>query len=160
MTLWFFETRAPFIMNLVALGMGLLVPLIAWSIYLVRQKKAYKQHKTLQLIISGILLTVVVLFEVCVRIYGWEEEAKPSPYYETILYPVLYGHLFFAISAALIWSISIFKALSWDKKKHLSKTLLPGASSGAHKKMGWTASFFMTMTSITGWFFYYLAFVA
>jgi putative membrane protein len=36
----------------------------------------------------------------------------------------------------------------------------PGVHSTSHKFWGWLAAISMSMTAITGWIFYYLAFVA
>ena len=142
-------------MDLVATAMVAIVPLLTTSLCLVRIKKKYQAHKQIQLGMAGTLLVTVICFELYVRIYGWQDQARPSPYFETILFPVLYIHLFFAIGAVGLWCMTIAGAL-----KGFKKSVSPSVYSNRHKRLGWASALFMYMTSVTGWLFYYLGFVA
>lgn len=147
--------RGTFMMDLVATAMVAIIPLLTLSLWMVRSKKRYKNHKQIQLGMAMVLLVTVIGFELHVRIYGWQDQAKPSPYFDTILFPLLYIHLFFAIGAVLLWAITIYGAL-----KGFKHSVAPGVYSHRHKQLGRSAALFMYMTSITGWIFYYLGFVA
>ena len=104
-------SRSSLVLDVMALTTLAVVPLLAWSIYLVKYEKNYALHRKIQLTLAGLVLAAVVLFELEVRIYGWRQFAEPSPFYDTILFPVLYVHLFFAISTPLLWIYAIVGAL-------------------------------------------------
>ncbi len=148
-------SRASFMMDVVAAGMVAVVPLLAWSLYLVKARRAYASHGRLQMALGLGLLVVVVLFELEVRINGWREQAKPSPYYGTVLFPVLYVHLVFAVSATLSWAYTLVAA--W---RGFGRAMAPGAHSKVHRRVAPFAAGAMFFTAVTGWLFYYLAFVA
>ncbi len=101
------------------------------------------------------MLGVVVLFELEVRIYGWRQFAEPSPFYDTILFPVLYVHLFFAISTPLLWIYTIVGAV-----RRFAKPPRPNDYSPRHRRVARLAAIAMLCTAFTSWTFYYLAFVA
>jgi cytochrome b subunit of formate dehydrogenase len=67
----------------------------------------------------------------------------------------LWVHLFFAIPTAVLWIFVIVQAL-----RKFDDPPLPNAYSAQHKFWGWIAAIEMTLTAVTGWAFYYLAFVA
>jgi hypothetical protein len=54
-----------------------------------------------------------------------------------------------------VWIVVIVQAL----RKYPSPPT-PNKHSHDHKKGGWLAVILMTLTAVTGWVFYYLAFVA
>ena len=156
----FLGTRASFMLDVVFLAMFAVVPVLAWSIYLVRNKRNYALHKRVQLALGIILGVAVLLFEIDMRITGWRDRAIPSAFNvegsmnDWIEY-ALAVHLFFAIPTALLWIFVIVRALS-----KFDSPPVPNAYSRTHRFWAWIASFEMLMTSITGWIFYYLAFVA
>lgn len=148
-------SRASLMLDVVVLGMVVIVPVLAWSLYLVKVKKAYALHGVVQLVLGIVLLVVVVLFEVDVRIHGWRHRAEDSPYFDGSLFPVLYIHLVFAVTTTLLWLYTVIGAV-----RGFDRPAAPNAYSPRHRKVaGWSA---MTMfaTAITGWLFYYMAFVA
>ena len=76
----FLGTRASVGMDVVLVGLWLLLPVLAWSIVLVRRGR-YATHKMLQLVIAGSLLAAIVVFEVDVRLVSdWKVRARPSPH--------------------------------------------------------------------------------
>ena len=148
-------SRASGVLDVVSLAMVAIIPLLAYSIYLVRIKKRYDAHRKLQILLGVILLVVVTVFEVEMRLYGWRQYAEASPYYDTLVDPVLYIHLVFAVSTACLWIYVIIGAV-----KHFPRPTQPSAYSARHKKVARIAALDMLCTAISGWVFYFVAFVA
>ena len=150
--------RGSLMLDLVFLAMFAVVPALGVSIYLVKQGK-YQLHKQLQIVLGSVLLIAVLAFEIDSRLNGWKHLAEPSPYWtKTGSNPVwiaLTIHLCFAIPTFLLWVVTIVLAL-----RKFPSPPRPNAHSPLHKKLGWLAAGGMTMTAVTGWIFYYLAFVA
>jgi hypothetical protein len=152
----FLGTRGSFMLDVVFLAMFAVVPVMAASIYLVKHRRSYSLHKWLQVTLGAVLLVAVLAFEVDMRIHGWRARAEPSPYYaQRLVDGMLYVHLFFAVPTVLIWAYVIIDAL-----RKFPRPPLPGRHSRRHKLWGWFAAIEMTMTALTGWFFYWMAFVA
>jgi putative membrane protein len=155
----FLGTRASLMLDVVFLAMFVVLPALAFSIYLVKCR-AYDLHKKLQLLLGIVLLIAVVAFEIDMRLTGWQARAEASPYFDsTAKWSCLVGvslliHLSFAIPTALIWIYVIVQAL-----RKFPSPVKPNAYSATHKFWAWLATFEMFMTAITGWVFYYLAFV-
>jgi uncharacterized membrane protein YozB (DUF420 family) len=148
-------SRASWAMDLTAFGLLLVVPLLFSSIYLARQKKKFQRHKTLQILISVVLGLVVTLFEVDVRLNDWRPGVQLSPYADSILYPVLYVHLGFAITTAALWVITMVGAM-----RRFDPVPRTSHYSERHKRLGWITALGMLGTAVTGWLFYYLGFIA
>ncbi len=156
----FLGTRASLMLDLVFLAMFAILPVLAFSIYLVRNRRAYQLHKRLQLGIGIVLAAAVSLFEIDMRVHGWTDRAAASPYYGTaespgLVHLSLYIHLFFAISTSVLWIVVIARAL-----RHFPDPPVPGPHSASHKTFGWLAAIDLAATSLTGWIFYWLAFAA
>ena len=86
-------SRASLMMDIIALTMVVVIPLLLFSSYSVKLRSKYILHKRIQSILGGILLLVVILFEIDVRMNGWRHNAEDSPYYGTPLNIVLGVHL-------------------------------------------------------------------
>lgn len=153
----FLGTRASLMLDVVFLAMFAVVPILFWSIYLVRVKRNYQLHKQVQVTLSLVLLVAVTLFEVDMRFFtGWREGAEASPYYSTaVVEKALLVHLCFAVTTAVVWSLVVVRAL-----RNIPSPPGPSAHSVWHKRWGWIAALDMLGTSVTGWIFYYLAYVA
>jgi putative membrane protein len=156
----FLGTRASLMLDVVFLAMFLVLPMLAGSIYLVKVKRRFILHKKIQLTLGAILLGAVTAFEIDMRFFtDWEALAAASPYYQaegwSTVWIALVVHLFFAIPTTFIWIYVIVQAL-----RKYPPLPVPGPHSAAHKLWGWIATIEMFMTAITGWTFYYLAFVA
>jgi hypothetical protein len=148
-------TRASFMLDVVFIAMFAVVPLLAWSIYLVRNRRNYQLHKQVQLTLGLLLLVAVTLFELDMRFFTtWESGALVSPYYAWVK-PALGIHLFFAIPTAVLWLMVVIRAL-----RRFPSPPTPGPHSRSHTFWGWLAAFETLMTAVTGWTFYWLAFVA
>jgi uncharacterized membrane protein YozB (DUF420 family) len=158
-TAGFLGTRASLMLDVVFLAMFLVLPLLGVSIYFVK-RGWYPLHKKMQLVLGVTLLLAVIAFEVDMRfITDWEKLAEPSPYYQvdawSTVWTALSIHLCFAIPAAFLWGYVIVQAL-----RKFPDPPKPGPHSAAHNRWAWLATGSMVMTAVTGWIFYYLAFVA
>ena len=155
----FLGTRASLMLDVVFVAMFLVVPLMAIGIVLAKRGQ-YVLHKRLQLATAAVLLLAVLAFEIDMRFFtDWRLLAAPSPYFSANGWnPVTIAltiHLFFAVPTLLLWIVVVVRAL-----KLFPCPPRPGAHSEAHKFMGWLATVGMVMTAVTGWGFYWLAFVA
>ncbi|MGD9724037.1 MAG: DUF420 domain-containing protein [Pirellulales bacterium] len=155
----FLGTRASFMLDVVVLAMVALLPSLAFSIYQVMVRRRYALHKTIQLTLGMVLLVTVALFEADMRIGGWRHRAEASPYaghngtdWVTVALAI---HLCFAVTSALLWIIVIARAL-----REFPVPVAPSAHSPWHRRVGMAAAIDMACTAVTGWIFYYLAFVA
>ena len=168
----FLGTRASIMLDVVFLAMFAVILVMGVSIYLVKFRKLYDLHRTIQVALGLILLVAVSAFEVDMQfLTQWEVRAAESPYFPDAFGDALYNnsaekwgstvgtslaiHLFFAVPTAVLWIVVIVRAL-----RNFPKPTLPGPHSRSHLFWARIAAFEMTMTSITGWIFYYLAFVA
>lgn len=152
----FLGSRASLMLDVVFLAMFLVLPLLGWSVWLVRYRRNYALHKRVQLLLGSVLLLAVAAFEVDMRLYtDWRKLAEASPHYPQPLAGVLYVHLVFSISTALIWVYVIVQAL-----RKIPDPPGPSAYSRQHVFWARLAALGMAATAVTGWAFYYLAFVA
>lgn len=157
----FLGTRASIMLDIVFLAMFAVVPVMGASIYLVKYRKQFALHKKIQIALGAVLLVAVVAFEVDMRfISGWEDRAEPSPYYSDLWHEggvnrSLGIHLVFAVSTTLLWIFVIYKAL-----REFPSPPRPCEYSPKHIFWAKLAAIDMVMTAITGWIFYWLAFVA
>ncbi len=160
----FLGTRAALMTDVVFLAMIAIVPVMAWSIMLVRKRKGDNQklllHKRVQTTLGYVLLVAVILFEIDVRfISDWEQRAVGSPFYDPeawcAVWVSLAIHLMFAIPTLFLWIYVIVAAM-----RKFDSPPTPNAYSKRHRLTGPLAAIGMTMTAVTGWIFYYLAFVA
>lgn len=149
--------QASFMFDLVVVAMVVITPVLAWSIYKVR-RHSYSLHKNVQVVLGSVLLVAVVLFEVDIRLDStWWDRAMQSPYYANgVLRPFLiYVHLPFAVSTTVLWAVTLFGAL-----RRFPKPPSPSNYSRRHRWLGWLAAVSMFGTAVTGWLFYWMAFVA
>ena len=156
----FLGTRASLMLDVVAIAMVALLPVLGASIYLVAYRRQYALHKTLQLILGTGLLVIVALFEYDMRVAGWRHRAEASPYAGADgaidwVAVALVIHLCFAVTAAILWIVVIGRALF-----NFPSPPVPSAHSAWHRRFGFAAAIDMVGTAVTGWVFYYLAFVA
>jgi hypothetical protein len=157
----FLGTRGSLMLDVVFLAMFVVVPLLGISLYLVKYRQRYGLHKTLQLTMASVLLVAVLLFEIDIRVNGWEDRATPSPYFDPAnewscpAGIALIIHLSFAVPTLLLWVYVVVQAL-----RKFARPAAPGPHSAAHARWGWLASGGMFFTAVTGWIFYWMAFVA
>jgi hypothetical protein len=152
----FLGTRASLVVDVLALAMLVVVLVLTWSIYQVKFRRRYSLHKRTQLTLGIIVLAVVVLFEIDVRLHGWESRAagQVGGRAAVQVWYALYLHLFFAVTTVVLWPITIFLAL-----RNFPNPPQPGQHSRIHVPLARCAAADMVMTALTGWVFYWLAFV-
>lgn len=160
----FLGYQTTFMLDFVVCALVLIVPLLLLSLWLVKVRKKYKAHMQMQLGLGLILLVAVSAFEIDVQLVhgGWEkivaqQNLAPEAYAAkiTAVRPWLLVHLVFAITTPILWIITIVLAL-----KRFGRNPVPGAHSRVHSILGWLSTIDITLTSVTGLAFYYVAFVA
>src|SRR5215471_16825425 len=105
----FLGTRAPLMVDVVFLAMFAVVAVLAWSIFEVKVRRRYQLHKWTQITLGAILLVAVVLFEIDIRLHGWEDRAANAIGGTPVqaVYTSLCIHLIFAISTVILWPVTI-----------------------------------------------------
>ena len=148
-------SRGTLILDIISVGMLIVLPVLVYSLKLVRIDHNYEAHRKIQTGLTSLLAFLVICFEIEMRMINWREGAAASPYFTTILQPVLTIHLCFAISTSLLWALTFITA--W---KGFSRPAQPNRFSHKHKILGRLTVIDTVCTGITGWFFYYIAFIA
>jgi len=152
----FLGTRASLMLDVVFLAMFLVLPVLGVSIAMVRFRRNYGWHKRAQLILAVVLLVAVAAFEIDMQfVSGWRDRATPSPFWKTGVMTSLYVHLVFSISTFFLWLYVVAGAL-----RNVPRP--PGPSVYSRRHMFWArlAAIDLVFTAMTGWTFYWLAFVA
>ncbi len=147
-------SRASFILDFIVVAMAVILPLMIYSLLLVRRHKNYTGHRNMQIILGVVLGVAILAFELDMRIRGWRHLAEASPYYDSWVFPSLYFHLCFAIPTLILWSYTIFQAVRHQIIASSHPTRF------RHKTFGRLSAYSMIATTLTGWIFYCLAFVA
>ena len=151
----FLGTRGSLGMDVVLVGLIALLPVLAWSIHVVRQGR-YALHKRLQLFIAAALAAAIVVFEIDVRLVSdWKVRAAVSPWWPGGVLAALGIHLVFAISTfvLLVWVV-------WEAVTRFPVPPTPGTHGPRHRRMARLAAIDLVLTAVTGTAFYWLAFVA
>ncbi|MBS0206343.1 MAG: DUF420 domain-containing protein [Planctomycetes bacterium] len=158
----FLGFRTSFMLDFVVVALVLIVPILLYSLYMVKYQRRFTLHRNLQLLLGVILLVAVGLFEIDLQFVqkGWQNVVakRTIPLTEEqfgFVRTVLRIHLVFAISTPLIWAMTIILAL-----RRMPSPPQPCPHSELHKKLGWLSTIDIVLTSVTGLVFYYFAFVA
>jgi putative membrane protein len=152
----FLGTRASLGMDVVLVGLMALLPVLAWSVHLVRRRHDYAGHRRLQLLIAGLLGAAIVIFEIDVRLVSdWRLRAQPSPWWPGGVWTALAVHLVFAVSTFLLLVWVLAEALL-----RFPSPPAPGTHGPRHRVMARLAAADLVATAVTGSVFYWLAFVA
>ncbi len=146
--------RGSLMMDLVVVAMAAVIPALVVGIR-AAQRGRYALHHTINGTTGVVLVLAVVGFEIDVRVNGWREAAAPSPYYDSLVFPALALHLVFAVSSLvlLVWTL----IGAW---RAFPRPPAPNAYSPRHRLLGKLTFVDLCLTTLTGWTFYYLAFVA
>lgn len=159
----FLGTRASFGMDVVLVGLLALLPVLVWSVALVRRGR-YLAHKRLQLFIVAALLAAIVIFEIDIRLISdWRLRAAggaawgrpPNAWWPTGVLVALGIHLVFAVSTLVLWAWVV-----WEALRRFPTPPVPGRHGPRHRVMARLAAVDLILTAITGTVFYWLAFVA
>jgi putative membrane protein len=152
----FLGSRASFGMDLVLVGLLALLPVLAYSIHLVRNRRDYATHRRLQWSIAAILLAAIVVFEIDVRLVSdWKIRALASPWWPAGVLTALAVHLVFAVSTLVLWVWVLTEAA-----RRFPSPPAPNAHGSRHRRMARLAAIDLVLTAVTGTLFYWLAFVA
>lgn len=152
----FLGTRAPMMLDVLFLALFAIVAILGWSVYQVKYRRRFALHKRVQITLGIVLLVVVALFEIDMRLHGWEDRAagQIGGVARPAVWTALYVHLVFAIAAVILWPVVIVRAV-----RQFPAPPVPGAHSRSHIRWARVAAIDMVLTSATGWVFYILAFV-
>ena len=152
----FLGTRASLMLDLVVVAMVAVVVVMGWSIREVKQRRKFTLHKRVQITLAVLLAIAIAAFEVEIRQFGWEDRASGElgGSASGSVWTALYVHLFFAITTVLLWPIVIVMAI-----RRFPVPPEPGRHSLFHRRWARLAAWDMLLTSISGWIFYWLAFV-
>lgn len=152
----FLGSRASFGMDVVVVGLFALLPVLAWSIHLVRNRRAYAAHRRLQIFIAAALFAAIVVFEIDVRLISdWKARAAESPWWPGGVWTALCIHLVFAVSTLVLWVWVL-----WEAVLRFPSPPAPGSHGPRHRVMARLAAIDLALTAVTGGTFYWLAFVA
>ena len=158
----FLGNNASFMLDFVVCALVLVVPLLLYSIYVVKFQRNYLLHRNLQVALGVVLLVAVSAFEVDLQLVqgGWENvidkhDPPLSAEDKGFVRKVLWIHLVFAISTPLLWATTTILAI-----KRFPSPPVPSEHSRLHKKLAWLSTVDLTLTSVTGLIFYYFAFIA
>ncbi|MCA9116900.1 MAG: DUF420 domain-containing protein [Planctomycetaceae bacterium] len=160
----FLGYNASLMLDVVVCALVLVVPILGYSIWSVKFRGQFTRHRNLQVGLGIVLLITVAAFEIDLQLVhgGWEnvvnrDADSPRLTGEALdhVRTVLRIHLIFAISTPLFWIATLWLAL-----KRFPSPPQPGEHSRLHKTLGWLSTIDITLTSVTGLWFYYVAFVA
>jgi putative membrane protein len=157
----FLPWRGPLVIDVIVVAMVFVLMTLCFSLFLVKFRKRYHRHKVIQLCIAGVLLALLVVFEIDLQYFeNWRERAHASPYFDVasgrglVIY-TLWIHLLFATTTLALWFLIIVRALN-----QFPNPPRPNQHSGYHSRWGMVAAIDMVLTAVSGWVFYVLAFVA
>ncbi|MBI5757361.1 MAG: DUF420 domain-containing protein [Planctomycetales bacterium] len=160
MTDGFLGYKSSFMLDVVALSLVLVVPLLVWSLYLVKVMRRYGAHRRLQTLLGLVLLVAVSAFEIDMRMQGGIDgilAKRPVPLtsdQRSFFNGLLAVHLVFAVSTVLLWGLTLI--LAWKRTPHPPA---PSPHSRLHKRLGWMSAIDITLTAITGLMVYYFGII-
>ncbi len=162
----FLGTRASLMLDLVVVAMAVVLPVLGGSIALVKYRHRYQLHKRIQLVLGAVLLVTVLAFEADMRINGWRQRAAASRFWGTASAGTLAGTtnwvdgrwpcIFFSPPPPHCFGLSSSpeRSGSFRVRRRRPRT------AAWHRRWGKLAAIDMLLTALTGWLFYWMAFVA
>jgi len=141
----FLGTSAPFYMDAVTVYFAIFPILMAYTIYLAI-KKRYKEHFVSQGILLVFTITLIVIFEIGLRITGgFLEYIKGNELSYTFVLSFLIIHIIIAIISVITWVYLFITSLKLYKKNQLEEI-----KKSNHKKLGKLIFLGMTISSFMG----------
>jgi putative membrane protein len=153
----FLGTRADILIDIVTLSFIIILPVLAFSWWLVRQRNDYSNHRRIQLYLGITLGIVVGIFEYDLSTSGGIFEITKGGVYEgtAVLNWSIYIHVVLAILTTLIWiGLIIMSLIKFGKPPR------PNAFSRMHRFFGRTGMVTMIGACVTALPLYYFGFVA
>ena len=149
-------------LDVVVVAMFFVLLALCFSVYSVKYRRMYHRHKVIQITLASTLLVVLLLFEIDVHfIDNWMVRADASPYFDAatksgLVVYALAIHLVFATTTFALWLMVILRALTeFSQTRRVPTSTAASTGAGARSpRSTWC------MTTLTGWLFYWLAFVA
>lgn len=158
MSTGFLPARGTFMLDVVVVAMFAVTAAMLFSVASVRYWRRRELHRAIQTALAIALLLVIVAFEVDMRLIspGWRTLARPSPWFaDGWVDRMLWIHLMFAIPTPLLWA-----GIIWHASKHHDQGFADPAVRVRHRISGRAGVLMMLSTAITGWIFYWMAFVS
>lgn len=157
---WLIPGRGSLTLEAIVVTMFVVTISLALSIATARFGRRYRLHRAMQIGLTVCLAVALAAFEADMRfVTDWRALAEESPWFErgtfSVVHAALAVHLCFAIPTPFIWTTTLVLAL-----RRFGPNVRPGAHSRSHRRWGWISATMMTLTALTGWLFFYLAFVA
>ena len=147
-------SRASLSLDVIVVILLIGLPAMMASIFAVRKHRSYRFHKVMQLLLGAVLFVAIGILEWDIRLNDWRARAEPSPFYDSLVMPVLVVHLLFALPTLILWLWTLTGAL-----RRFPKPIRPSGYSARHRKLGKAAFYGMVGTALTGFMFYCLAFI-
>lgn len=160
MTDGFLGYKSSLMLDVVVVSLLLVVPLLIWSLYLVKVRRNYVAHRSLQTLLGVILLVAVSAFEVDMRMQGGidgilaKRSVPLTSDQRTFFNGLLAVHLVFAVSTVLLWGTTL--SLAWKRTPNPPS---PSPHSRLHKRLGWLSAIDITLTAVTGLMVYYFGII-
>ncbi|MBW3540361.1 MAG: DUF420 domain-containing protein [Planctomycetes bacterium] len=160
----FLGNNASLMLDVVVCALVLVVPVLIYSIYVVKVRRNYTRHRNIQLGLGALLLATVAAFEIDMQLVhgGWQnivnrpgEPPRLDADEMAAARGLLSVHLVFAVSTPVLWALTLL--LAW---RRFSSPPVPGLHSRWHKRLGWLSTIDIGITSITGLAFYYRTFMS
>lgn len=153
----FLPARGSFMLDLIVVAMLVVSVVMLVSVALVRYGKLHRVHRAIQTGLAVLLLLAIIGFEIDLRFFtNWRELARPSPWFESgWVDRMLWLHLAFAIPTPFVWGVVVWQAL-----RNYADGFPDPQHRARHRLGGRIAVALMLLTAVTGWVFYWFAFVA
>ena len=141
----FLGTSAPLYMDAVTIYFAIFPILMAYTIYLAI-KKRYKEHFISQAILLVVTVSIVIVFEIGLRISGgFIEYAKYSDVSRTFMVSFLIIHIVIAVIALISWVYLFITSVKLYKNKQLEHI-----KNSNHRKLGKLVFLGLTISSFMG----------
>ncbi|WP_122893129.1 DUF420 domain-containing protein [Arcobacter peruensis] len=141
----FLGTAAPFYIDFVTIYFAVFPLLMAFTIYLAVKRK-YKEHFISQAFLLSITITIIIVFEIGLRISGgFLEYSKASNISYTFMLSFLIIHIIIAIIALISWVYLFITFIKLYRNKQLEQI-----KSSNHKKLGKLIFLGLTISSLMG----------
>lgn len=149
-----FISDAPLFMDIVTTYFSFLPIFLLFAILLAKQKR-YKLHILSQILIYSLSMSIVLFFEVSIRVYGgFSSFLENSNTNKEFFLIVLSIHILIALISLVSWSFLTIKTYITYKKEGINAKIFQ-----KHKLKAILVFIGITLTSYSGTWMYYLLFI-